>query len=382
MSDFTEYLPELTAIRRDIHAHPELGLEEHRTSDLVARQLEAMGFEVTRGIGETGLVGTLRRPGSNHAVGLRADMDALPMPEETGLPYASTIPNKMHACGHDGHTAMLLGAAWRLANDAEFKGTVHLIFQPAEENEGGGEMMVKDGLFERFPCERIYAMHNRPGMPVGQLSTRVGAISAAIDAVTVTIRGQGGHGARPEETTDPIVAASSIVMALQTIVGRNVSPHAPAVVTVGAFLAGSVSNIIPDTARLEISLRSTTPALRSELRDRLERICRTQAESFGATAEFKWLTGYPATINDATAVEDATEVARSLFGPDAMGELSKPMMGSEDFSFLLEKVPGAYIQIGNGNSTGLHTTTYNFNDELLEPGSRYFHALVRHYCDQ
>lgn len=382
MKDFAEFLPELTAIRRDIHAHPELGLEEDRTSDLVARKLEELGFEVTRNIGKTGLVGTLRRPGSNHAVGLRADMDALPMTEETGLAHASTVPGKMHACGHDGHTAMLLGAAWRLANDPDFKGIAHLIFQPAEENEGGGEMMVKDGLFERFPCDRIYAMHNRPGLPLGHVQLRSGATSAAIDAVTVTIRGQGGHGARPEETIDPIVAGSSIVMALQTIVGRNVSPHQPAVVTVGAFQAGTVCNIIPDTARLEISMRSTDPNLREELRRKVERICRAHAESFGAVASFDWLTGYPATINDPEAIEDAARVARDLFGGEAVSEMAHPMMGSEDFSFLLEKVRGAYVNIGNGDSAGLHTTTYDFNDGLLAPGSEYFHRLVREFCDR
>ncbi|MFT4013505.1 MAG: M20 aminoacylase family protein [Paracoccus sp. (in: a-proteobacteria)] len=381
MKDFAEFLPELVAIRRDIHAHPELGLEEHRTSALVARKLEDLGFEVARGIGRTGLVGTLRRPGSNRTVGLRADMDALPMTEQTGLPHASTQPGRMHACGHDGHTAMLLGAAWRLANDPDFKGTAHLIFQPAEENEGGGEMMVKDGLFQRFPCDRIYAMHNRPGAPVGHVQLRAGATSAAIDAVTVTVRGRGGHGARPEETIDPIVAGAAIVMALQSIVGRNVSPHAPAVVTVGAFQSGTVCNIIPDTARLEISMRSTDPTLRAELRERVQRICRSQAESFGASVQFQWLTGYPATINDPEATQDAARAARDLFGPEAVSEMAHPMMGSEDFSFLLEQVPGAYVNIGNGDSSGLHTTTYDFNDALLTPGSAYFHRLVRQFCD-
>lgn len=382
MKNFADFLPELIAIRHDIHAQPELGLEEHRTSDLVAKLLSSWGFEVTRGLGQTGVVGTLRRAGSNHSVGLRADMDALPMDEEAGLSYASAIPGKMHACGHDGHTSMLLGAAWRLAHDPDFKGTAHMIFQPAEENEGGGQMMIEDGLFEKFSCDRIYAMHNRPGLPLGKIAMRKGAMSAAIDAVTVTIYGQGGHGARPEDAIDPIVAGANIVVALQSIVSRNVSPHDAAVVTVGAFLSGTVCNIIPNSAQLEISMRSLNAQTRKNLRDKVELICRTHAEGLGCRAEFRWLTGYPPTINDAEAVEDASRAARDLFGPDAVIELEHPSMGSEDFSFMLEQVSGAYVLIGNGDSTGLHTSTYDFNDGLLDPGSAYLHKLVRCYCDR
>lgn len=382
MKNFADFLPELIAIRHDIHAQPELGLEEHRTSDLVAKLLSDWGFEVTRGLGQTGVVGTLRRAGSNHSVGLRADMDALPMDEESGLSYASAIPGKMHACGHDGHTSMLLGAAWRLAHDPDFKGTAHMIFQPAEENEGGGQMMIEDGLFEKFSCDRIYAMHNRPGLPLGKIAMRKGAMSAAIDAVTVTIYGQGGHGARPEDTIDPIVAGANIVVALQSIVSRNVSPHDAAVVTVGAFVSGTVCNIIPNSAQLEISMRSLNAQTRKNLRDKVELICRTHAEGLGCRAEFRWLTGYPPTINDAEAVEDASRAARDLFGLDAVIELEHPSMGSEDFSFMLEQVSGAYVLIGNGDSTGLHTSTYDFNDGLLDPGSVYLHKLVRCYCDR
>ncbi|MDR0251854.1 MAG: amidohydrolase [Brucellaceae bacterium] len=382
MKNFADFLPELIAIRHDIHAHPELGLEEHRTSDLVAKLLSDWGFEVTRGLGQTGVVGTLRRSGSNHSVGLRADMDALPMDEETGLSYASAIPGKMHACGHDGHTSMLLGAAWRVAHDPDFKGTAQMIFQPAVETEGGGQMMIEDGLFEKFSCDRIYAMHNRPGLPLGKIAMRKGSMSAAIDAVTVTIYGQGGHGARPEDTIDPIVAGANIVVALQSIVSRNVSPHDAAVVTVGAFVSGTVCNIIPNSAQLEISMRSLNAQTRKNLRNKVELICRTHAEGLGCRAEFRWLTGYPPTINDADAVEDAGRAARDLFGPDAVIELEHPSMGSEDFSFMLEQVSGAYVLIGNGDSMGLHTSTYDFNDGLLDPGSAYLHKLVRCYCDR
>ncbi|MFH5776376.1 M20 aminoacylase family protein [Paracoccus sp. NGMCC 1.201697] len=373
----TDFLPELVQIRHRLHANPELGLEEHQTSELVASCLAEWGFQVTRGLGSTGVVGTLRRGNGPGAIGLRADMDALPMDEETGLAYASKNPGRMHACGHDGHTAMLLGAAWLLAHDPDFSGTAHLIFQPAEENEGGAQMMVRDGLFREFPCDRVYALHNYPGLQAGKFAVRRGAMSASIDAATVTIHGKGGHGAFPEDTIDPIVIASSIVMALQTVVARNVSPHDRAVVTVGAIHSGTVCNIIPDSARLEISMRATDPALRTALRDKVVAICEGQAASFGASVEFAWQTGYPSVINDDASVQSVREAAIAAFGPDAVEDLRVPMMGSEDFSFFLDEVPGAYAFIGNGDSTGLHTTTYDFNDKILPIGATFLHRLVR-----
>ncbi|MBL0375537.1 amidohydrolase, partial [Rhizobium sp. KVB221] len=323
MSDinFKDFLPELVEIRHHLHQIPEIGLSEFKTSDFIAAQLEKWGFEVTRGLAKTGIVATLRAGNSNRAIGFRADFDALPMQEETGLPHASQHSGVMHACGHDGHTSMLLGAAWALSQDKSFSGTVHLIFQPAEENFGGGKMMIDDGLFERFPCEQVFALHNWPGLAAGTFATRPGPIAASIDAVTLTVRGKGGHGAEPERTVDPVVVGSSIVMALQTLVSRNVSPHQSSVVTVGAFQAGSACNIIPDTAVLEISMRSMTPKVRAQLRDTVEQIATFQAKSYGAEVSFDWQTGYPATINDAAAVDVARATVSTHFGEDQMIEL-------------------------------------------------------------
>lgn len=375
--DFQNFLPELVDIRHQLHRMPEIGLSEFKTSDFIAKQLEKWGFEITRGLATTGIVATLRAGNGNRAIGFRADFDALPMQEETNLPYSSQHPGAMHACGHDGHASMLLGAAWALSQDKSFSGTVHFIFQPAEENFGGGKLMIEDGLFERFPCDQVFALHNWPGIPAGTFATRAGPIAASIDVVTVTVKGKGGHGAQPELTVDPVVVGSSIVMALQTLVSRNISPHQPAVVTVGAFLSGSASNIIPDTAVLEISMRAMSPKVREEIRERVEQIATLQARSYGADISFDWQVGYPATINDRQAVEAAKSLIVQRFGEDAFMDLDLPLMGSEDFSFLLERVPGAYVLIGNGDSAGLHTTTYNFNDDILERGAMYFYHLAR-----
>ena len=286
-----DFLPELVEIRHRLHEMPEIGLSEHKTSAYVADLLRSWGLDVTTGLAQTGIVASLRRGNSNRSIGFRADMDALPMQEETGLPYASKHPGAMHACGHDGHTSMLLGAAYALSNADDFNGIVHFIFQPAEENFGGGKLMVEDGLFERFPCEQVFALHNWPGIEAGKFSTRSGPMAASIDAVTLTVRGQGGHGAQPETTVDPIVAASSIVMALQTLVSRTISPHQPSVVTVGAFQSGSASNIIPDTAVLEISMRAMDPMVRGQIRERVEQIATMQAQSFGAEVSLQWHVG-------------------------------------------------------------------------------------------
>jgi hippurate hydrolase len=376
---FRAFLPELVAIRHKLHQMPEHGYEERQTSAFVAGLLSSWGLTVTRGLAATGFVATLDRGGDGRAIGLRADMDALPILEETGAAYASRTPGMMHACGHDGHTAMLIGAAWRLLNDPDFRGKVHFIFQPAEETEGGAARMIADGLFERFPCEAVFALHNYPGLAAGRFSTRVGAMMAAIDAVTITVRGSGGHGARPEITTDPVVAAASLVMALQTAVSRNVPPQEAGVITIGAFHAGSACNIIPDEAVLEVSLRATDPDVRATLCRRVEEIARFQAESFGCTARLDWLVGYPVTLNAAAPVELAMSVIIDTFGADAFEPLAKPMMGSEDFAFMLEKVQGAYLFVGNGDSAGLHTSRYDFDDALLERGPAFFHALARRF---
>ncbi|WOC16121.1 M20 aminoacylase family protein [Pseudochrobactrum sp. MP213Fo] len=375
--DFSAFLPELINIRHQLHAMPEIGLSEFKTSEFIAQHLQKWGFEVTRGLGQTGIVGTLKRGDSNRSIGFRADFDALPILEETGLPYASLHEGVMHACGHDGHTAMLLGAAYALSQDQDFNGAVHLIFQPAEENFGGGKMMIDDGLFERFPCEQVFAIHNMPGLATGVFSAKAGAMAASIDVLTLTVKGSGGHGAMPELTVDPVVVASSIVMALQTLVSRNISPHQPAVLTVGSFQSGSACNIIPDTAVLELSMRAMDPTVRTALRERVSEISRYQAKSYQAEVQLDWAVGYPATINNTQAYELARDVAITGFGADAFEELGMPMMGSEDFSFLLEAVPGAYIFLGNGNSSGLHTSRYNFNDEILERGASFFHQMAK-----
>ncbi len=375
---FRAFLPELVDIRHRLHQMPETGFEERQTSAFVAGLLSGWGLEVTRGFATTGFMATLDR-GGDRAIGLRADMDALPILEETGAPYASRTPGMMHACGHDGHTAMLIGAAWRLLHDESFRSKAHFIFQPAEETAGGAARMIADGLFERFPCDAVFALHNFPGLAAGRFSARPGAMMAAIDAATLTVRGAGGHGARPEDTIDPVVAAASIVMALQTMISRNVPPQEAGVVTVGAFHAGSACNIIPDEAVLEISLRATDPAVRSKLCERLETIAHAQAASYGAEARIDWQVGYPVTMNDPVATELAASVVRDTFGSDAFAPLDKPMMGSEDFAFMLEKVPGAYLFLGNGDSAGLHTSRYDFNDSLLERGPAFLHALAKRF---
>lgn len=376
---FRAFLPELVAIRRRLHQMPETGYEERQTSAFVADLLSGWGLSVTRDIAATGLVATLDRGGDGRAIGLRADMDGLPVVEETGVAYASRTPGMMHACGHDGHTTMLIGAAFRLLQDEDFRGKVHFIFQPAEETAGGAARMIAEGLFERFPCDAVFALHNYPGLAAGRFSARPGAMMAAIDAATLTVRGAGGHGARPEDTVDPVVAAASIVMALQTAVSRNVPPQEAGVITVGAFHAGSACNVIPDEAVLEVSLRATDPAVRDRLCRRFEEIAHAQAASFGAEARVDWQVGYPVTMNDAASVELAAAVIRDTFGGDAFEPLDRPMMGSEDFAFMLEKVRGAYLFLGNGDSAGLHSSRYDFDDALLERGPVFLHALARRF---
>ncbi len=369
--------PDLISIRRHLHAKPELGLQEKETGDYVAALLRAWGLEVVRGIGKTGLVATLARGGGNRAIGLRAELDALPLMEIADRKHGSKNEGRMHACGHDGHMAMLLGAAHTLAYDPSFSGTVRFIFQPAEENIGGAKLMLEDGLFQRFPCDMIFSMHNLPGMPVGRFATCRGAIAASVDPPTIIVHGKGGHGARPETAVDPIVIGAHIVTALQTVVSRNVDPQNSAVVTVGAFHAGTVCNIVPDKAILKLSLRTTRPEDRDLVISRVTDLATTMARSFGGTAEFDWDLGYPVTMNHPEAVNLAMEAAASATDRENVTMLEKPMMWSEDFSFMLEQVPGAVMLIGNGDSANLHSPDYDFNDAVLPIGVSYWVNLAR-----
>jgi hippurate hydrolase len=375
-------MPELVAIRRDLHEHPELGLEEVRTSDVIARHLESYGYKVTRGLAKTGLVATLANGTSRRSIGIRADIDALPIHEETGLAYASKTPGKMHACGHDGHTTMLLGAAKAIAGRRNFDGTVHLIFQPAEENFGGAKIMVEEGLFERFPCDAVFALHNEPGLPFGQFALKEGPIMAAVDEARITVNGVGGHGAQPQDTSDPIVCAASIVMALQTIVSRNIHPFEPAVVTVGAFHAGSTSNIIPGRAEIVVGVRSFDPAVRDELERRIRLVAERQAESYGMSATVDYQRFYDATVNHKAETDLVRDLAIRFAGPDKVVDLARPFMVSEDFAYMLKERPGTYFLLGGKSGEHhkpLHHPGYNFNDDLLPVGAAFWTELAEHY---
>ncbi len=374
---------EFIAVRRDIHKHPEMGYKEYRTSDLVAEQLTAWGYQVTRGLGGTGVVGQLKRGTGSKSIGLRADMDALPIDEGTGLPYASCNTGIMHACGHDGHTAMLLAAAKHIAQKATFSGTVNLIFQPAEEGLGGAKKMMEDGLFKQFPCDAIFGMHNMPGHPQGHLVMRDGAAMASSDNVTITIEGTGGHGAMPHRAADPVVAASSIVMGLQSIVARNVDPQEMAVITVGAFNAGIANNVIPQLATLRLSVRALNREVRELLEKRITELTHAQAESYGVKASIDYKRGYPVLVNHMAETDFVQQVAEELVGKDRVLRNPRALTGSEDFAFMLEEVPGCYLLIGNGDGTGdghgacmVHTPGYDFNDDNVAVGSAFWSLLV------
>lgn len=375
-----------TALRRDLHRHPEIGFQEFRTSDIVAQRLRDWGYEVTLGLGGTGVVGQLRKGNGTRRLGLRADMDALPIQEATGLPHASCHEGLMHACGHDGHTAMLLAAAEYLASKGNFQGTLNLIFQPAEESLGGARKMMEDGLFERFPCNAVFAMHNMPGFPQGQLLLRDGATMASSENILVHIEGKGSHGAMPHLGADPVVAGASIVMALQTIVSRNVPPLQTAVVTVGAFQSGVANNVIPQTATLKLSVRALDRGVRLLLRERIVDLVEAQAKSFGVTARVEFLPGYPVLVNTAAETALAREVAIDLVGPANVVQQTEPLTGSEDFAYMLEKVPGSYLFIGNGDaSTGghgacmVHNPNYDFEDRNIPIGAAYWVHLAERF---
>lgn len=377
---------EMIAIRHYLHANPELSLEEFKTSDLVAKQLESWGYKVTRGIGTTGVVGSLKKGDSNKSIGLRADMDALPIFEETNLPWASTVAGKMHACGHDGHTTILLAAAKYIASEScEFNGTVHLIFQPAEEAIGGADLMIKEGLFERFPCDRVFALHNMPGLPTGKLGFYSGNFMASADTVKITIKGYGGHGAYPQRTVDPIVTGAALITALQTIVSRNVTPGETAIVTVGTFQSGIASNVIPDSAVMELTVRAMKPEIRDLLIKRIEELADFTAKSFGASCDVEVYDSYPVLINDDEQTAFARELAVEFFGKDAVLDTVLPSTGSEDFAFMLQERPGSYFLLGNGEKGEkggcmVHNPGYDFNDAIISTGASFFSRLVQTYC--
>ncbi|WBV45332.1 M20 aminoacylase family protein [Pseudoroseomonas cervicalis] len=371
------YHDELTALRQDLHANPELGLEEHRTAAIVAEKLESWGIEVHRGIGRTGVVGVVRgRPG-NRAVGLRADMDALPMQEMTGLPYASTVPGKMHACGHDGHTAMLLGAARCLAETRDFDGTVNLIFQPGEEGVGGALAMLEDGLLERFPCDTLFGMHNATGLDVGEYAIGAGPFMAGGAFFDITVHGKGSHGARPEVSIDPVLTACHIAAALQSIVSRNISPRETAVISVTKIGGGDAYNVIPQSATLSGTARFFSKEVAQQIEEGLKRVAEGIAAGFGATAELDFRLIFAPTINDPSATTALADAAAELVGEAKVNRNREPVMGSEDFSFMLEKVPGAYIHVGNGPGAAAHNPHYNFNDEAIPYGAALYVQAAR-----
>ena len=382
LHDTQDLRDELSGIRHHLHQHPELAYQEFKTSDFVAQSLESWGYAVTRGLGGTGMVATLKAGTGTRAVAVRADMDALPINEETGLPYASTKPGKMHACGHDGHTTMVLGAARHLARTRRFNGTVHLVFQPAEEigADSGAKRMIEDGLFERFPCEAIFGLHNHPGYPSGTFLFRSGPFMAACDTVEMVIHGRGGHAARPHLAVDPIVIGAQLVSALQTVVSRSVDPMQTAVVTVGAFNAGHVANVIPETARLQISVRSFDAEVRRLLETRIRTLAQAHAEAYGGRIDINYVPGYPVVINSVKETEFALTVARELVGEQRVVDGFGPIAGSEDFAYYLQEKPGCFLRLGNGEGAPmLHNASYDFNDDNLTVGAAYWTRLVERF---
>jgi hippurate hydrolase len=373
---------ELVGIRRHIHQHPELSFEEADTAAFVAARLEGWGYAVTRNIGGNGLVATLRAGSSSRSIGVRADMDALPIHEQTGLSYASEHHGKMHACGHDGHTAMLLGAALQLSRTRNFDGTVNLIFQPAEEAgfNSGAEQMIKDGLFERFPCDAIFGMHNHPGVATGTFMFRSGPFMAACDTVKIKVIGKGSHAARPHLSVDPLVTAASLVMALQTVVSRNIDPMETAVVTVGSLHAGHAANVIAEHATLEMSVRSFKPEVRELLEQRICALVQSHVASYGATAEIDYIRGYPVLVNSDAETEFARQVALELVGEEQVIAPFGPIAGSEDFAYFLQQRPGCFLRVGNGaGKPMLHNAHYDFNDDNVTIGGVYWTRLVERY---
>ena len=376
------FLAELTALRRDIHAHPELAFNENRTADIVARELERYGLEVHRGIAKTGVVGVLRAGTSSRMVGLRADMDALPLCELNEFPHHSKHQGKMHACGHDGHTAMLLGAARYLADNPDFDGIAVFIFQPAEESEGGAAVMIEDGLFERFPVEAVFGLHNWPGIPVGQMMAMPGPVMAGTCAFEISVRGHGCHAAMPHQGIDAIVTGSQLVQALQTVVSRTLHPCESAVVSVTQFHAGEAWNIIPEEVILRGTIRTFKPEIQEAVERAMERLCSGIAAANGAQINVHFDHRYPPTVNSPAEAKFCQQVAAEVFGADKVLTDILPSMGAEDFAYMLNEKPGCYVWLGNGPGTGgctLHNPHYDFNDELLTLGASYWVNLVRRW---
>jgi len=369
----------LTAFRRDIHAHPELAFDEHRTAELVAKRLEAAGIETHRGIGRTGVVGVIRNGDAKRAIGLRADMDALPMQERNTFSHHSRHPGRMHACGHDGHTTMLLGAAEYLSKHRDFDGSVVFIFQPAEEGDGGGREMVEDGIFERFPMDQVFGMHNWPGLPPGTFAVHSGPVMASADRFEIEVTGHGAHAAMPHLGVDPVPAAAAMVLSLQTIVSRQVDPAESAVVSVTQFHAGEAYNVIPDRARLTGTVRAFSADVQAQVESAMQRICQGIGATHGVNVNFRYIRGYPATINTADEAALCAKVAATVVGDHTVLTQEKPSMGAEDFAYFLQERPGAYVWIGNGPGEGgcmLHNPRYDFNDAVIPTGVSYWVRLV------
>jgi len=376
------YHAELTEIRRDLHANPELAFEETRTSSLVVEYLKKLGIEVHTGLAKTGVVGVIRgKKSGGRGIALRADMDCLPLHESNSFDYKSRVQGRMHACGHDGHTTMLLGAARYLAETRNFDGTAYLIFQPAEEGGGGGEVMVKEGLFERFPASEVYALHNWPGLPPGKIAVGAGPMMAATDEVQITVRGKGGHAALPHLAVDPVVATAHVITALQTVASRNVEPVDAIVVSVCAMQTSQLGayNVIPDSVKLMGTVRTFRPETRTLAEKRINEIVQGVAAALGASAEIDYRRGYPATVNNAREAEFAARVGERIFGAGGVVRDPDPTMGGEDFSYMLQARPGAYVFLGQGGLAGgcmLHNPNYDFNDEVIPLGAGYLAALV------
>ncbi len=380
IKEIKQFHDEMTEWRRDIHQHPELKFEEFRTADLVAAKLEEFGIEIHRGLAKTGVVGTIRN-GDGPSIGLRADMDALPLEEKNTFKHASSNPGKMHACGHDGHTAMLLGAAKHLAASKNFKGTVNFIFQPAEEGGGGGELMIKEGLFEKFPVDSVYGLHNWPGMPAGTFGVASGPIMAAADMFDLTINGRGGHAALPDQCIDPIVVASQVVSALQTIPSRNTHPVDSVVISVTQIHAGDAYNVIPDSVRMHGTVRTFQQETRDKMPSSMLRVAEGVCAAYGATCELNYMSGYPATVNSVQEADISAKAVVDLLGEDKIIRNPTPSMGAEDFSYMLEARPGCYVWLGIGPGKGeagcmLHSSSYDFNDDVLPTGASYWVKLV------
>jgi hippurate hydrolase len=369
---------EITAWRREFHAHPELLYDVHRTAASVAEKLKSFGCdEVVTGIGRTGVVGVIRgrKPGAK-VVGMRADMDALPIEEATLVPYKSTVPGKMHACGHDGHTAMLLGAAKYLADTRNFAGTAVMIFQPAEEGGAGARAMLRDGLFDRFGIQEVFGMHNYPSMPIGEFAIRSGPMMASTDSIAIKLEGKGSHAAWPHLGVDPVLVGAQIVNALQSIVARNVDPLEAAVISICVFQAGQADNVIPQTATLRGTVRTLSPAVRELVKKRVYEVVEGSAKVHGAKADLSYTAGYPVLVNDEGRAAFAASVAAEIAGKDKVDRDTPPLMGAEDFAYMLEERPGAFIYVGNGHSAMLHHPAYDFNDDAIPLGTSYWVRLA------